>query len=719
MKKDSIYYLKKLKKDYLLLRSGEILLLALTATCLVFGVTTAMDIGLWASLILAVFMGAIVFTTAFLRSKLHRFNENRLTVFIDHQYPVMQHSTDLLFKDAANLTWLQQIQKEKIRVNFEQICSTIKLPHHIGRASIFLGMSILLTSILFLFTPETVPDPPKKSETALVQKTRPSAVPASLKEVMLNINPPAYTGVASYSTKGPQVSVPEGSRVLWQIVFTDSVQHPHLVFLRNDSVELKRSQQKYKAERSFTESNLYQFSWTSSSAVARTSDYFKVEVIRDQPPKIAVPQQPEYTEISLADKQNVLLKVNFSDDYGLHDAYIIATVSKGSGESVKFREEKLLFTSPANVRGRRAEASRTIDVKNLGLEPGDELYFYIEALDNKRPSANRARTQTYFISLRDTSSQMLLVESGLGVHLMPAYFRSQRQIIIDSEKLLRERKSIRSEEFNSRSNEIGYDQKVLRLKYGEFLGEEFETAIGQEGEEPEEEGHDHKGAEEDDPTEAYKHVHDHQEEATFLTQSIRSKLKAALTAMWDAELHLRAFDPEKSLPYQYIALRLLKDISNDSRIYVHKSGFDPPPLKEERRLTGNLSEIKHSVHNQEVDQKETYPAIRLALGILEEHLAHSDIYLTVKAKQSFLQAGQELAALALENPGNYLHALSLIKSLTENELPAEEIQKSVLFLREVFWQVLPKEMASPDRSFESIHGLDRTFINHLKSLKND
>jgi hypothetical protein len=45
--------------------------------------------------------------------------------------------------------------------------------------------------------------------------------------------------------------------------------------------------------------------------------------------------------------------VNFtavvSDDFGIADAYIIATVSKGTGESVKFREERLQFDS--EVRG--------------------------------------------------------------------------------------------------------------------------------------------------------------------------------------------------------------------------------------------------------------------------------------------------------------------------------------------------------------------------------
>src|SRR5690606_781903 len=56
----------------------------------------------------------------------------------------------------------------------------------------------------------------------------------------------------------------------------------------------------------------------------------------------------------------------------------------------------------------------------------------------------------------------------------PAYFRSQRQIIIDAEALLEEKPRLASEEFERRSDLIGVDQRLLRLRYGQFLGEESE-----------------------------------------------------------------------------------------------------------------------------------------------------------------------------------------------------------------------------------------------------
>lgn len=762
MTNDSLYYLKKLIRKYLVIRSGEILLLALAAACIVFGLTLMINIRDPLRMIIPAFTGTLFFVFGFFRLKLHKLNETRLITFINLQYPVMQQSMDLLFKDSVSLTSIQQIQKEKIKTQFPDIYPTIKFPHQIGKAIIFLTVSVVLTLIISSFSYNTQSGSSKESETALAHdKTAPITLHASVKEVIMKVNPPAYTGLASYSTKNPHLSLPEGSIVTWNIAFSDTIQHAQIIFLRGDSIKLT-GRKNYSAKRSFTESSIYQLSWKTPSGERKSSEYYKLEILPDQSPKITVPQRPQFTEIAFNDKLSVNLKSNISDDYGLKEAYIIATVSKGSGESVKFREEKLLFTSPGKIQERNTQASRIIDLAKLGLEPGDELYFYIEALDNKIPSGNRSRTETFFIALQDTASQNFSMDAGPGVNFMPEYFRSQRQIIIDSEKLLRERKVINKASFNSRSNELGYDQKVLRIKYGEFLGEEFETSIGPgaehsvkddpgQGEDEEQQDpakqyahihdkenehnlvpdkkfqpglkHDHviesDPGKKEDPTDAYKHVHDDPEEATFFTQSIRSKLKAALTIMWDAELHLRMADPEKSLPYQYTALKLLKEISNESRIYVHKTGFDPPPLKEEKRLSGDLSDIKSSRYQRAVDNKEIYPAIRHAFGMVEERLQRSDIFLTTKDKQALLLAGKELATLSLDEPGHYLQALSRIKSLNEDQLKQKEIMTALLSIRKAFWKALPKEKVSPVKSVQSTHTLDHEFIKNLESLKNE
>ena len=86
------------------------------------------------------------------------------------------------------------------------------------------------------------------------------------------------------------------------------------------------------------------------------------------------------------------------------------------------------------------------------MEPGDELYFYVETQDYKAPRPNISRTETYFAVIRDTTSYEFSVEGTLGVDRMPDYFRSQRQLIIDTEKLIKKRKTLSNEDFNFTSN---------------------------------------------------------------------------------------------------------------------------------------------------------------------------------------------------------------------------------------------------------------------------
>src|SRR5690606_20592372 len=92
------------------------------------------------------------------------------------------------------------------------------------------------------------------------------------------------------------------------------------------------------------------------------------------------------------------------------------------------------------------------------------------------PEPNFSRSDTYFINYVDSTGVDEQELIGMAIHVMPEYFRSQRQIIIDTENLIATKKSKSEKEFNSTSNEIGSDQKLLRIRYGQYLGEENSDA---------------------------------------------------------------------------------------------------------------------------------------------------------------------------------------------------------------------------------------------------
>ena len=380
------------------------------------------------------------------------------------------------------------------------------------------------------------------------------------------------------------------------------------------------------------------------------------------------------------------------DDYGISTAFIAATMASGKGEGVSFTEKRLPFNS--NFSGQKtAKLREVIDLKSLGMKPGDELYFYVSATDNHN---QHSRSDVYFVSIVDTTELMSLAGISNGVNLVPEYFRSQRQIIIDTEKLLKDRSTIQDQQFKDRSNEIGIDQKLLRLRYGKFLGEESETEIGAD--------HDHEDGDHDDKANAdvkfgdvksimdqYAHKHDIAEDATFFEPELKAQLKAVLTEMWSSELRLRTYKPQEALPYEYKALRLLKDLQQKSRAYVAKTTVKTSQLKLEKRLTGELDKILSPVLNESFkpgDDREF--VLRQALAILE--VKKSGLLINPKHLDILRKVEGELIVSASDNPQIYLPALKKFRNLlSQRPLAAIEISS----IQKVIMRLLPNGQAKP------------------------
>jgi hypothetical protein len=698
--------------------------------------------------------GGLAFAIRSHKTRLFSFNVNKLVQLLHLHYKEYEDSGDLLLADEQTLTTLQRVQQSRTLARFSQGHERLKFPHQLARAALVLAITLVIGFLISRLVPAATSKPSATAEELNPATQAPVALPAAIKTLDIGVNPPVYTGIKEYESTNPMLSIPEGSRVVWSITFSENVTAAYIHTAPADSNKLiQTTGGEFIFGKYFTESAIYRFSWLHPDGTLSSSPYYKIEVTPDQPPAITmVGNLNQFTELTFPQQHEVNVHAKLADDYGLGTAAIIATVSKGSGESIKFREEKLAFTQPARIGGKTADALRTIDLKKLGMEPGDELYFYVEATDNKAPTPNKSRTETYFVQLKDTARQEVSVDAGLGVDIMPDYFRSQRQIIIDTEKLLRERKQLTKQKFNSTSNELGYDQKVLRLKYGEFLGEEAESGIGFHGAPPadddhEEEDptkkyghvhdtenehnlvpekkseakaehhHEHEGesGKEASPLEAFAHNHDNAEEATFFIQSIRAKLKAALTVMWDAELQLRLYEPEKSLPYQYQALKLLKEISNDSRVYVHRTGFDPPPIKEDRRLKGDLAETKSSTDNHQLNDQHKLPAIQASVPLLEKYLDKPQHIISPREKQILQQAGAELSGVALKQPGQHLASLSALQDLVQGKTPETGRKDALLLILKSFWQVIPERAPSPSAQVQPWHTLDRKFVDNLNA----
>ena len=174
----------------------------------------------------------------------------------------------------------------------------------------------------------------------------------------------------------------------------------------------------------------------------------------------------------------VEVEVAARDDYRVGEAHLVATVAKGSGEAVKFHEQKLSFDVNAIPTRRTRTAAclrRTLDFgdarsgaerRTLFLRRGarqppahPEPHPLGDALPRaQRAGGSRAHRRQGALRRASTSCRNTSAASGRS--------SSTRKSSSPTGRIFP------THELRQRANDLGGDQQLLRLRYGQFLGEE-------------------------------------------------------------------------------------------------------------------------------------------------------------------------------------------------------------------------------------------------------
>ncbi|HEX2847496.1 MAG TPA: hypothetical protein VHN59_13190 [Chitinophagaceae bacterium] len=626
-----------------------------------------------------------------------------ISSFLNHAYPQLEESSQLLLLPAESLPLLQQLQQQKLERSIQTIPVPAAMHRPLKKASIFLGAAIVICILVTLLKPLLQHTGDTQVTGTNAETPVKETILAGISQFNVQVIPPAYTRRGKRQQEQFTLKVEEGSVVTWEIKANRKVAALQLAFNNREHISLKpvsADSTIWSLQRTIKEPGFYQVELEGNS-----SPLYTLEVIHDQPATINIITPQQYTTIEPGRKAITSLQARIADDYGIKDASIIATKASGKGESVSFREQQLNFPVRFNEQ-KEMLLTRQLDLASMGLQGGDELYFYIKATDNH---GQESRSDMYFISLPDTSELLSMSGMEAGVDQFPEYFRSQRQIIMDTEKLLKEQSGISKDSFNSRSNQLGIDQKLLRLRYGKFLGEESESG----GHSPDD-GHDHGGEFEYGDVQSmidqYTHKHDNAEDATFFEPEQKAQLKAILTEMWNSELKLRTFIPAEALPYEYKALRLLKDLQQKSRAYVGKTSIKMPPLKPEKRLTGNLEKIIPSNEpskNQTGDELQAN--LRKAVAALEQLRQRKQ--LAIEDQLLLSVAEKAISEKAIQQPGEFLPALSAVRAI--GQAPAAAAKQDIVKAQAALQKILATTTSLPQKKNERVGGLAKYYFKNL------
>ncbi len=508
----------------------------------------------------------------------------------------------------------------------------------------------------------------------------------SIKQLSIDIIPPKYLHVATSTQHKGDLLFPSGSKILWRV---ETYLNPHqvsLVFNGTEKHSLSPGKDPYNStfegSIQLQKSGFYQISLDG-----KLSDFYSLQAVLDAPPTVEIIKPPSSLAIGNGSTPTLILNVKAEDDYGVKTIVLRATVVKGSGESVKFKEYSESVTqlkSISPMQGikngiKKYKGQVFLSARKFDMTSGDELYYYALAIDTY---LQEGKSSVFYLKIPD-SSRVKEVEAKSGVNpLKPEFFRSQRQIIMDSERLLSLGKKTNKTHFKEQSNGIGFDQRILRQRYGKFLGEESEGEISKDidlknlnSTSVQDFGNASK------ILDIYTDKHDNAEDASFLAPEQKRELKAILAAMWLAELNLRLGNPAKALPYEYQALRLLKDFQQKSRVFVAKASHRPNRFAMEKRLSGDLNTVIRPELFQSVSEQN--PESRVWIDLIHVlELIKSGNSLSYLDHVTLNQASQNLQRYAIQDPSKYLKAYHLLKAISAvpMNLKIESLESTIVTL---------------------------------------
>jgi hypothetical protein len=506
----------------------------------------------------------------------------------DDARPELEDSTALAQADDVALSPLQRLQRERVRERLARVAPPPpeRLPWRALAASLAIA-AIALAANWLDFTAATRPSSPAAAPRAA------GTPPTRISHAELSIEPPAYTGLDRRTQAALAARVEAGSRLAWALALEPAPATLALEFHDGTTLALERGDDaRWRGERVLAKSALYRIVPGGVAPLADDARH-RLDVVADAPPSIRV-IEPERTLVPLADGQRQwTLAFEASDDYGIARAVLTLTHARGTGENIEVTRREVVLAGEGDARARRYR--HAVALAPYALSPGDDLIAKLAVSDNRAPAPQVSRSASYILRVPFEAAGEGSGVEGLVRDTLPAYFRSQRQIIIDTEALVTESPSLDADALTQRSDAIGVDQRILRLRYGQFLGEQ--TSV--EGDHEEGAGHADEGGEgvsggatSREVLEAFGHTHDDAEAATLLDPETQKLLRAALGEMWSAERHLRTGEPRAALPYEYRALDYIKQVQNATRIYLARVGLELPQVDEARRMTGEREGLR-------------------------------------------------------------------------------------------------------------------------------
>ena len=195
----------------------------------------------------------------------------------------------------------------------------------------------------------------------------------NLSDFAITLNYPSYTGRAKevVSNSGDMI-VPEGTVATWNF----NALHTDQLKLKFDGEKVvnaeKNDENRFTFKKNLRKDHHYQVLISNTRLPIPDSVNYTINVIKDQYPSIAVEEFKDSLNLSV-----LYFAGSASDDYGINNLTFHYTIIRDKGKSLPEQMIRIY-----KKEGRDITFEYDVDLKKLGIQPGDNMTYYFQVSDN-------------------------------------------------------------------------------------------------------------------------------------------------------------------------------------------------------------------------------------------------------------------------------------------------------------------------------------------------
>ncbi len=270
--------------------------------------------------------------------------------------------------------------------------------------------------------------------------------PLSLEEMQVEIAPPEYTALESYTNDEPNFTVIDGSTVTWSLRLDREPASASLILTETGRrlgpgekpevqlIPLVIDGPLLRATATLFDDQTYTIVAEAADGMHLPANKFRVRVRHDEPPQVWFEEPGEAVDVhSLAE---VLLRIRARDDFGLKRVGIKFEVNNEEeftllekDDYLELAQEMAANGGKLNLRTRDA-LERLLPLEFFTLNQKDSVAYYAFAEDNHPSGRNYTETDLRFIDIRPFRRLYRMPDEGDGDNQNdPAEVRTLEEII--------------------------------------------------------------------------------------------------------------------------------------------------------------------------------------------------------------------------------------------------------------------------------------------------